>query len=79
MNKLTTKKQMQMQTWWALGGASKLRSKVNFVPFSCLINFVRKRPKTAKNVGCGTQTIAPIKQTEKSLGPVGSVFLIIIF
>ena len=31
----------------------------------------------AKNVGSGTQTIAPIKQTEKGLGPVGSVFLII--
>ena len=38
MNKLTTKKQMQMQTWWALVGArSKLSSKVHFfniVPFS---------------------------------------------
>ena len=55
MNKLTTKKQMQMKTWWAF-------------------NFVRQRRKTAKNVGSGTQTIAPIKQTEKSLGPVGSVF-----
>ena len=47
MNKLTTKKQMQMKTWWALVGArSKLRSKVkffNFVPFSRLINFVRQR------------------------------------
>ena len=79
MNQLTTKKQMQMKTWWALVGArSKLRSKVkffNFVPFSRLINFVRQRRKTAKNVGSGTQTIAPIKQTEKSLGPVGSVFL----
>ena len=78
MNQLTTKKQMQMKTWWALVGArSKLRSKVkffNFVPFSRLINFVRQRRKTAKNVGSGTQTIAPIKQTEKSLGPVGSVF-----
>ena len=81
MNKLTTKKQMQMQTWWALFGArSKLRSKVkffNFEPFSRLINFVRQRRKTAKNVGSGTPTIAPIKQTERSLGPVGSVFLII--
>ena len=81
MNKLTTKKQMQMKTWWALVGAwSKLRSKVkffNFVPFSRLINFVRQRRKTAKNVGGGTHTIALIKQTEKSLGPVGSVFLII--
>ena len=48
-----------------------------FVPFSRLINFVRQRRKTAKNVGSGTQTIALIKQTEKSLGPVGSVFLII--
>ena len=78
MNQLTTKKQMQMKTWWALVGTrSKLRSKVkffNFVPFSRLINFVRQRRKTAKNVGNGTQTIAPIKQTEKSLGPVGSVF-----
>ena len=81
MNKLTTKKQMQMQTWWALVGArSKLRSKVNFfnfVSFSRLINFVRQRRKTAKNVGSGTPTKAPIKQTEKSLGPVDSVFLII--
>ena len=79
MNKQTTKKQMQMKTWWALVGArSKLRSKVkfcNFVPFSCLVNFVRQRRKTAKNVGSGTRTTAPIKQTEKSLGPVGSVFL----
>ena len=49
----------------------------NFVPFSCLINFMRQRRKTAKNVGSGTQTTAPIKQTEKSLSPVGSVFLII--
>ena len=49
MNKLTTKKQMQMQTWWALvGESSKLRSKVKFfyfVPFSRLINFVRQRRK----------------------------------
>ena len=78
MNQLTTKKQMQMKTSWALVGArSKLRSKVkffNFVPFSRFINFVRQRRKTVKNVGSGTQTIAPIKQTEKSLGPVGSVF-----
>ena len=81
MNKLTTKKQMQMQTWWALVGTrSKLRSKVkffNFVPFSRLINFVRQRRKTAKIAGSGTPTIAPIKQTEKSVGPVDSVFLII--
>ena len=81
MNKPTTKKQIQIKTWWALVGArSKLRSKViffNFVPFSRLVNFVRQRPKSAKNMGSGTQTIAPIKQTEKSLGPVGSVFLII--
>ena len=72
MNQLTTKKQMQMKTWWALAGArSKLRSKVkffNFVPFSLLINFVRQRRKTAKNVGSGTQTIAVIKQTEKKFG-----------
>ena len=56
---------------------SKLRSKVecfNFVPFSRLINFVHQRRKIAKNVGSGTQTIALIKQTEKSLGPVASVF-----
>ena len=81
MNKLSTKKQMQMQTWWALVGArSKLRSKVkffNFVSFSRLINFVRQRQKTAKNVGSGTPIIAAIKQIEKSLGPVDSVFLII--
>ena len=81
MNKFTTKKQMQMQTWRALVGArSKLRSKVNFfnfVPFSRLVNFVRQRRKTAKNMGGGTQSMASIKQTEKSLGPVGSVFLII--
>ena len=38
---------------------------------------MRQRRKTAKNVGSGTQTVAPIKQTKKSLGPVGSVFLII--
>ena len=37
----------------------------NFVPFSHLINFVRQRRKTTKNVGSGTQTIAPIKQTKK--------------
>ena len=70
-----------MKTWWALvGKRSKLRSKVkfiNFVQFSHLINFVRQRRKTAKNVGSGTQTIFPIKQTEKGLGSVGSVFLII--
>ena len=70
-----------MQTRWALVGArSKLRSKVkffNFVPFSHLINFVRQRRKAAKNVGIGTQTIAPIKQIERSSGPVCSVFLII--
>ena len=81
MNKLTTKKQIQMKSRWALVGArSKLRSKVkffNFVPFSRLINFVRQRRKTSKSMGSGTQTIARIKQTEKSLGPVGSVFLII--
>ena len=47
------------------------------MPFSRLINFVRQRRKTAKNVGSGTQTKALIKQTEKSLGPGGSVFLII--
>ena len=41
------------------------------------INFVRQRRKTAKKVWSGTQTNAPIKQTEKSLGPAGSVFLII--
>ena len=80
-----TKKQMQMKTLWALVcSRSKLRSKVkffNFVPFSRLINFVRQRRKTEKkkkkkkNVVSDTQTIAPIKQTEKSLGPVGSVFL----
>ena len=52
----------------------------SFVPFSRLINFVRQRGKKYKKiVGSGTQTIAPIKQTEKSLGPVCSVFLIIIF
>ena len=70
-----------MKTRWALVGArSKLRSKVkffNFVPFSRLINFVRQRRKIEKSIGSGTQTIALIKQTEKSLGPVGSVFLII--
>ena len=81
MNKLTNKKQMQMQTWWTLVGArTKLRSKVkffNFVSFSRLINIVRQRRKTAKNVGSGTPTTAPIKQTEKCLGPVDSVFLII--
>ena len=81
MNKLTTKKQIQMKSRWALVGArSKLRSKVkffNFVPFSRLINFVCQRRKTSKSMGSGTQTIALIKQTEKSLGPVGSVFLII--
>ena len=58
MNRLTAKKQMQMQTWMKLVGArSKLRSKVkffNFVPFSRFINFVRQGRKTAKNVGNGT-------------------------
>ena len=72
---------MQMKTQWALVGArSKLRSKVkffNFVPFSRLINFVRQHRKTAKSVGSGTQTTVLVKQTEKSLGPVSSVFLII--
>ena len=91
MNNLTTKKHMPMQTWRALNGArSKLRSKVkffNFVPFSCLIYFVHQRRKnckkqkqenkTKKNVVNGTQTIPQIKQIEKSLGPVDSVFLII--
>ena len=52
MNKLTSEKQMQMQTWWALVGArSKLRSKLKFfyfVPFSRLINLVHKRRKTEK-------------------------------
>ena len=70
-----------MKSRWALVGArSKMRSKVkffNFVPFSRLINFVRQRRKTSKSMGSGTQTIALIKQTEKTLGPVGSVFLII--
>ena len=72
MNKLTTKKQVQMKTRWALVDArSKLRSKVNlfnFVPFSLLINFVRQRRKTEKSVGSVTQTIALIKQTEKKFG-----------
>ena len=59
---------------------SKLRSKVkffNFVPFSRLINFVRQRRKTAKKRGKWYTNHSSIKQTEKSLGPVGSVFLII--
>ena len=72
---------MPLQTRWALVGArSKLRSKVkffNFVPFSRFVNFVRQHRKTEKNVVTGKQTIPPTKQTEKSLGPVGSVFLII--
>ena len=38
---------------------------------------MRQRQKAAKNGGSGTQTKALIKQTETSLGPVGSVFLII--
>ena len=66
---------MQMKTWWALVGAKVIF--FNFVPFSRLINFVRKCQKTEKkkkNVGSGTQTIALIIQTENSLGPVGSVF-----
>ena len=70
-----------MQTSWALVGArSKLRSKVkffNFAPISRLVNFVRQRRKTAKNMASGKQTIPLTKQTEKSLGPVGLVFLII--
>ena len=82
MNKLTTKKQMQMQTSWALVGArSKLRSKVksfNFVQFSRLINFVRQRRKTAKKRGKWyTNHSAKETNRKKSLGPVGSVFLII--
>ena len=48
----------------------------NFVQFSGLINFVRQHRKTVKNLGSGKPTIPPIKQTGKSLGPVGSVFLI---
>ena len=83
MNKLTTKKQMQMQTWWALVGArSKLRSKVkffNFVPFSRLINFVRQRRKTARKRGKWYTNHSSNKtnRKKKSLGPVDSVFLII--
>ena len=72
-----------MQTWWApVNVRSQLRSKVklfNFVPFSRLVNFVRQRWKTEKHVASCKQTIPPIKQTEKSLGPVGSVFLIIFY
>ena len=52
MNKLTLKKQMSMQTWWALLGTKrKLRSKVNFlnfVPFSRFIKIVRQRQKTER-------------------------------
>ena len=39
MNKLTTKKQMQMKTWWA-----SLAQEVNWGQRSRLINFVRQRP-----------------------------------
>ena len=80
MNKLTTKKQMQMQTWRALVDArSKLRSKVkffNFVPFSRLINFVRQRRKLQKR-GKWYTNHSPNKTNKKSLGPVDSVFLMI--
>ena len=81
MNKLTTKKQVQMQ----LDGPS-LAQEVNWGQrsnFSILYHFhtsltlYANVEKLQKNVGSGTQTIAPIKQTEESLGPVGSVFLII--
>ena len=80
MNKLTTKKRMQMKTWWALVGARsiKLRSKVkffNFVPFSRLINFVRQRRKAAKKRGKWYTNHSSNKTSRKSLGPVGSVFL----
>ena len=68
---------MPKQSWWAVIGAKgKFRLKIkffNFVPFSRLINFVRQSQKTFKKGVSGTQTIAPIQQTEKSLGPVGSV------
>ena len=60
-----------------LGAVAYISVQISFVSFSRLINFVRQRRKTAKNVGSGTPTIAPIKQTEKTLGPVDSVFLII--
>ena len=48
------------------GARSKLRSKFNFfnfVQFSRLINFVRR--KTSKYVGSGRQTTAPIEQQTK--------------
>ena len=77
---LTTWKQKPMQNSWALIGArSKLRSKVkfsDFVPISCLNNFVCQRQKIAKKVACGKQTI-PNKINRKSLGPVGVIFSII--
>ena len=41
------------------------------------MNFVRQRRKSKKNMGSGTLAIPRIRQTEKDLGPVGSVFLII--
>ena len=82
MNKLTTKKQMQIQTWWALVGArSKLRSKVNFFQFCVIfhasLTLHSNVEKNYKNVGSGTPNIAPYKANRKSVGPVDSVFLII--
>ena len=73
MNKLTTKKHMQMQTWWAPAGARIKWSKVNFfnfVQFSRLINFVHR--KTSKYVGSGRQTTAPIEQQTKKEKKNGS-------
>ena len=79
MNKLTTKKQMQMRTLWALVSArSKLRSKVkffNFVPFfhasltlCANVEKVQKRGKWYTNHSSN-------KTNKKSLDPVGLVFL----
>ena len=68
MNKLTTKKQMPMQTWWALVGTRSNWGQIFqfyaiFTPHKLCV----PTSKNWKNVVSGTQTITPIKQTEKSL------------
>ena len=58
-----------MQTWWVLVGArSKLRSKVKFFNlchFHASLSLCANVEKLQKS---GTQTIAPLKQTEKKFG-----------
>ena len=51
----------------------------NFVQISRLVNFVRQHQNTAKHVASSKLTIPLTKQTEKSLGSDGLVFLIIFY